>query len=237
MLNKQNAYITDGVYEAWPLSFDLSSIQGLAESSWKNTIIMNRVAAHGSFFTDYTRGCNGECGNFCQNLSSRCATVKQHIASTLMKPDSISWEVWRCERTGEAVDFVGILRLDRIVLGCDAVGHYFFFDERLFDKGGILKAWHDWCFTDSKEWKGLRRATLEIPSHSLALAAHAVKRLGFGGTYMYVHGKHKIPVEGARQKAVLYNDHWYDLLILGKVNDNGTTEHNATAATDSATAD
>ena len=228
MLNRENAYITDGVYEAYPLTFDLSSVEALAHSSWKNTIILGRIAAHSTFFTDYTRGCDGECGNFCTNLSPRCAAVKQATAAVLMKPDSIAWEVWTKERTGEAVDFVGILRLDRIILGCDAVAHYFFFDRKLRDKGPLIEAWHNWGFSDSEEWQGLHRATLEIPSHSHILARHAQKRIGFGGPYTYrppSNGTSRvrpIAVEGVRKDAIRYNDAWHDLIIMGKVNDNGT---------------
>lgn len=170
---------------------------------WKSHILLSRLAAHKHYFTDYTRGCSGECAGFCRNLTPGCATVKQRIATALLAKNAILWEVWR----KDPVDFVGILRLSEVEPGCNAKAHYMFFDSRLKDKTPILRAWKDWAFSQLN----LRRITVEVPANAFVLAKHAVKELGFGGDYTYKG----LPVEGVMRGATVLDGKPLDIIILG----------------------
>lgn len=182
-------------------------------------LLLSAITRHESFFTDFTKACDERCGD-----CSRCQRTKQIVTSNLTDPKSMHWEVWsKNPETGEVLDFVGILRLSNISPGCDATAHYFFFDGKLNDKTPLLRAWARWGFKDHPNWLGLERVTLEIPSHSYALARHAHKKLGFGGPFEYKTKKAKFPVEGVRENAVFWKDSWHDLLIMGRLK-NGRTE-------------
>lgn len=172
--------------------------------------IFSEFLGHENFFTDYRKGCEEKCGS-----CDRCLSVKKFVAETLLDRKSICWEVWEEDPEGNLVDIVGILRLSRVDPGCDAVAHYFFFDHRLQNKTELLEWWRDWVFEDRENWVGLNRVTVEIPSHSFALARHAVKRLGFGGPFEYESGDVTIPVEGVKTSAKKKDGRWFDMLILG----------------------
>lgn len=199
---------------ARPLSFAQGSVEELASSTWKGSVILGRAAAHEGFFTDYSRGCGGECEGFCRDLSEGCARAKAAVAATLMRPGTMVWEVWR--RTGPAsVDLVGILRLSDIVVGCDAKAHYFFFDGKLRDKTQLLAAWKKWVFSEHDGWPAMHRITIDVPLHAFALARHAQRHLGFGGPYEYRCRGTRLAVEGVRQGAVLWRGQWHDILTMG----------------------
>lgn len=204
---------------ARPFTLNFSTIEEQAQAIFKSHLVLRRCAAHESFFTDYIRGCDGECNGFCRDLQpERCKRAKQVVAYSLSKPDTINWEVWRKPTANTAIDFAGILRLERITVGCDANAHYFFFDGKLRDKTELLRAWNDWVFTEHDGWLPLHRVTIEVPTHAFALARHAAKELGFGGPYEYKRKNIKLPIEGVRKEAMRWRGDWHDLLIMGKTN-------------------
>lgn len=194
-------------YEASPLQV----INQNAATVAKSHILLQKCIEHESFFTDYERACPTTCGE-CE----QCIKAKQAVSGAILDPKAIAWEVWRHDlETHEYLDFVGILRLSRVKLGCDAVAHYFFFDGKLRDKTDLLHAWKEWAFSDAGEWKALHRVTLEIPSFAFALARHANRFLGFGGPFSYSHKGAKFPVEGVKEKSLLWRNEWHDELIMG----------------------
>lgn len=180
------------------------SPEAKAHAIWKSHLLLGRLAAHKHYFTDFTRGCAGECSGFCKNMSKGCQTVKHRVAAALLAKDALVWEVWRA---GSNVDFCGILRLSEVEPGCDAKAHYMFFDGRLNDKTELLQAWKAWVFSNLK----LRRVTIEVPENAYALARHAVRHLGFGGGYSY----RELPVEGVKRGAKVMDGQPLDILILG----------------------
>jgi len=201
---------TDRLYDAFPLQTYRPNPQTVIKVS----TLLKSIIAHESFFTDYTKACSNACGDCPQ-----CLRTKWLVSAKLNDLNSLNWEVWSKDpETGLHLDFVGILRLSNVSPGCDATAHYFFFDGKLRDKTTLLESWADWAFTDKPNWKGLKRVTIEIPSHAFALARHATKHLKFGGPFEYRHNNTTIPVEGIRQQAVLWRENWHDLLILGRLN-------------------
>lgn len=197
-------------FEAKPLTLDPANPLDLL----KNTTILSACAAHESFFTDYIRGCGGQCNGMCRNLTPDCKIAKDMIISALLNPNVLVWEVWH-----KGVDFAGILRMSSVTLGCDAAAHYFFFDGRLSDKTPLLLAWKDWAFSDHEGWPALKRVTVQIPTHAFALARHAQKKLGFGGPYKYTFKGKQMDVEGVRKNAVLWRGVWHDEMIMGVQNE------------------
>lgn len=178
----------------------------LAHAVWKSHFLLSRLAAHKHYFTDFTRGCSGECTGFCKDLVPGCKTVKHRVASALLAKDALVWEVWR---KAAPVDFCGILRLSEVEPGCNAKAHFMFFDSRLKDKMPLLAAWKDWVFTNL----GLRRITVEVPANAFVLAK-AASRLGFGGSFDY----NGLPVEGVLRQAKILDGEPLDMLIMGCVN-------------------
>ena len=132
-----------------------------------------------------------------------------------MKPDALNWEVWSKDEFGKSLDFVGIIRLEKVLIGCDATAHYFFFDGKLKDKTSLLKAWKNWLFSEHGKWIPLHRITIEVPTHAFALARHAHKHLGFGGPYDYKYRNAKLKIEGVRELSVRWRGDWHDTLIMG----------------------
>lgn len=197
-------------YEAYPLvssNFNEATV-------YKVHKMISTIIKHESFFTDFTKACDDACG-----ICPQCQATKAIVTQNLADPKSMAWEVWRLdEDSGDLVDFVGILRLSRVNLGCDATAHYFFFDGKLRDKTALLLAWAKWGFSDHPGWPALHRVTIEIPAHAFALARHATKRLGFGGPFVYQSGDTTLPVEGVKKDAMLWRGTWHDLLIMGKMN-------------------
>ncbi len=200
------------------LALNSANVVEQSEAIYKAHLVLRRCAAHEGFFSDYIRGCDGECEGFCKDLSPNCERVKNVVAYTLAKADTLNWEVWRKPTDDAAIDFAGILRLERITVGCDANAHYFFFDGKLRDKTELLKAWNDWVFAEHDGWLPLHRVTIEVPTYAFALARHAAKELGFGGPYEYVRKSIKLPIEGVRKEAMRWRGNWHDLLIMGKTN-------------------
>ena len=203
---------------AKPLNLAFETVEEQAQVLYKSSIIIRRCAAHESFFTDYIRGCGGECNGFCQDLSPKCEFAKTAVSAAVMQPNALNWEVWR-KNNNSALDFVGILRLEKILIGCDATAHYFFFDGRLKDKTELLKAWKTWLFTEHGNWLPLHRITIEVPTHAFALARHAHKHLGFSGPYEYRFGSTRLKVEGVRESSVRWRGDWHDTLIMGCISD------------------
>jgi hypothetical protein len=141
---------------------------------------------------------NKACEDRCMECAT-CARACRAVTNALIHPDAMVWEVWS---TGKSVDLVGILYITDVVVGCD-----------------------DWLFEDHPEWVALSRLTIEIPDFAFALAAHASKKLGFGGDNEYTarkkNGKKSrtIPVEGVKRKSLLWRDTHRDVLVLGLLNE------------------
>jgi len=201
--------IIAGPFTARRLQLDPAdgSAEAKAHVIWKSHLLLGRLAAHKHYFTDYTRGCNGQCAGFCRDLSSGCSNVKNRVVRALLAKDALVWEVWRTQGT---VDFCGILRLSEVEPGCTAKAHYMFFDHKLKDKTELLQAWKQWVFSNLK----LRRVTIEVPANAFTLARHAVRYLGFGGRYNY----RGLPVEGVITGAKVLDGKELDMLILGCTN-------------------
>lgn len=205
-------------FVAKPLTLLANTVEEYTQAAWKANVIIRKCAAHESFFTDYIRGCGGKCSGFCRNLDDNCAKAQAAVIRALTAPDVMTWECWsRGDEVDEVVDFIGILRLSHIKLGCDAKAHYYFFDGKLRDKLEILESWNDWVFSDHPGWPAIHRITIEIPEHAFALARHAMK-LGFGGDFTHRIKDFEINVEGVKQKAILWRGKWWDELIMGKIN-------------------
>ena len=207
---------TSGDFIAKPFNLTYTNLDELAQAAFKSSMVLSRLAAHPTFFSDYERGCAGKCAGFCTNKTQKCEIIKKAIIKTLQLPDTLVWEVHK--QTAEALDFVGILRLSRITVGCDATCHYFFFDGKLNDKTDLLKEWKTWAFGDHEGWPALHRITIQIPSDAFALARHAQKHLGFGGQFSHTYKGNTISVEGVTTDAVLRNGQWLDVLQLGCIN-------------------
>lgn len=182
------------------------SAEAKAHALWKAHLLLGKLAAHKHYFTDYTRGCEGQCKGFCVNLTSGCQVVKHRVAAALLAKDALVWEVWR--QPANSVDFLGILRLSEVEPGCSAKAHYMFWDSKpLKGKTPILLAWKDFAFTRL----GLKRVTIEVPATHYTLAKHAVKHLGFGGQFEYKG----LPVEGVMRQAKTFDGKDIDILVLG----------------------
>lgn len=191
--------------------------------------ILRKIAAHETIFSDYAKGCDKiDEGCFCE----RCDFRIRNVASMLTKPDAVVWEVWKHttdvdEEATLKTELAGIMYLTDINPGGDATAHYVFFDSNLQNKTETLRDMIQWVFEDHEDigWYGLMRLTVEIPDCFAALAAHAVKRLGFGGDFEYGlknrHGKvtRTIPVEGVKRNAIVWRDTPRDLLVLGLTRD------------------
>lgn len=193
------------------------SPEAKAHAVWKSHLLLGRLAGHRHYFTDYTRGCAGECSGFCTNQAPGCQQVKHRVAAALLAKDAIVWEVWRKEASdlaGNLIDFCGILRLSDVEPGCTATAHYMFFDHKLKDKTEVLQAWKEWAFADHAGWQGLRRITVQVPSNAFTLAKHAVQHLGFGGDYEY----EGLPVEGVIRQAKIMDGQPLDIILLGCIN-------------------
>lgn len=186
------------------------SPEAKAHALWKAHYLLGRLAAHKHYFTDYTRGCAGECSGFCINAAPGCQMVKHRVAAALLAKDAIVWEVWRlgeAAKSAPQLAFCGILRLSDVEPGCSAKAHYMFFDSKLKEKTPILLAWKDFAFSRL----GLKRVSVEVPANAFALAKHAVKELGFGGGYAY----RGLPVEGVLRGAKMLDGKPMDILMLG----------------------
>jgi len=191
------------------------SLAAGAHAIWKSHLLLGKLAAHKHFFTDYTRGCSGECSGFCKDLVSGCKIVKHRVVAALLAGNALVWEVWR-QPSGAAgpVDFCGILRLSEVEPGCDGLAHYCFFDKHLGDKTALLQAWKTWAFTEHPGWIPLNRVSIEFPETHYALGKHAMKHLGFGGPFEYKDLK----VEGVKQAAKVLDSKPINMLIMGCLN-------------------
>ena len=130
--------------------------------------------------------------------------VQAIVAKAVTTPDNLVWEAWR-EQGTKVVDFVGILRLSKVLPGCDATADYFFFDGKLRDKTDLLERWMQWAFVDHPGWQRLQRLTIEAPVRAHALIRHAKRHLGF-------------QEEGLKRKGVIWRGDFHDLVILGRTN-------------------
>ena len=154
------------------------------------------------------------------NLQQLPETRRRVIASVLTRIDSLTWEVWRLD-AGLPVDLVGMLTLQSIVPEDDATAHYIFFDRDLSGKTTLLNNMIDWVFSDHDDvgWKALRRLTVEVRAHEHALAAHAQKKLGFGGNFEYKIGGRTLMLEGVKRDARMWKGKPQDLLLMGRLAD------------------
>jgi hypothetical protein len=178
--------------------------------------IVDRLAQHETVFSDYNSMCDEKCYS-----CPRCQRALTTIAYTLTKPNTIVWEVW----DPDSVDLAGILYVTDVNLGCDAKAHYAFFDNDLWGKTSVVESVIDWLFHDHEGWPALNRLTIEIPDFAFALAAHASRKLGFGGDTTYQARKKNgkvsrtIPVEGVKRKALRWRNTDRDVLVLGRLNE------------------
>ena len=180
-----------------------------AQAAWKTQLIVRRCAAHEAFFSDYMKGCSGQCNGLCSDKAATCKIAKAAVVATLAKPDTLLWEVWTTDAASQPIDLVGILRLSELVTGCSAKAHYFFFDGKLHDKTPLLAAWKAWGF--APEGAGLHRVTIEVPAYAKALGYHACRHLGFGGPYKV----DRLAVEGVMRDAIKWRGAWHDIYIMG----------------------
>ena len=183
-------------YQAIPLN-GLGNAEAIQA---KYSYILDRAAAHSSFFTDYIKGCDGECEGSCTNASPNCIFAREAVKRAIFGLDAMVWEVWKKEE----VDLVGILRLSDIVVGCDATAHYFFFDGRLKDKTELLQRWAEWVASDHAGWPAIHRISIKVPEHAFALARHAKRHLQF-------------VEEGVKREAILFQGKWWDEIHLGRL--------------------
>lgn len=203
--------IEGGNYVAKILRLDFTNPQTRKADLLKWQIILRRCAAHNRLFTDYARGCKGQCGGFCDDLDPACQRAKTAVSSALLKPDTLLWEVWRKPSAPPAeLDFVGILRLSEIHLGSDALAHFVFFDQRLKDKTELLQAWKEWVFKDHEGWPALKRVSLSVPSDSFALLKYAQKTLGATGDFDY----EGVRVEGVKKDAWIADGEPKDVILM-----------------------
>lgn len=203
--------IESGNLKALPFTLPaLTDFGAMAKAEWKLQKVLRHCAAHEMFFSDFIRGCDGECDGFCRDLSPACAATKSIVMNELRAADALLWEVWQND-----IDFVGIFRLSKVRLGEDALAHFFFFDGRLSKaREGLLNAWKRWGFTDHENWTALHRVTVEIPAYAFALARFA-QRLGFGGQFSYDMKGKTCSVEGVKRSATRWRGSWHDMLIMG----------------------
>lgn len=175
--------------------------------------IMRKMLSIDSIFSDYSRGCDSVCGH-----CPTCERALAGIAWNLNAPRTRGWEVWAHKDSG--IELAGFMYLTNILPGQDANAHYVFFDGRLKDKTSLLEDMIQWTFTDHPEegWTALRRLTVEIPAFAFALARHASRYLGFGGTFTYPHGSSRLQIEGLKRNAILWRGETHDVLILGREN-------------------
>ena len=181
--------------------------------------IVRKTCGFDTAFSNFQSVCEENClesGDF-DNLCETCWLRTQIVV--LAFSTGITWEVWSDE--GEVV---GIIRLSDIKPGQSAQGHYLFFDRNLSSKTSCIKALIDWSFTDHEGWTALQRLTIEIPDFAFALARHATKKLGFGGPFEYSLNGKKIPVEGVTQRGIFWRGHYRDMLTLGLLNPNTSSE-------------
>ena len=219
--NQQSVSASQSGYEAVPLLIT-------PERAHVVSALLRALARHEGLFTDYQALCGAQC---LRHDCETCAARLYHVAATLTKPDSLSWEVWTgASSTEEAPRLVGLLYLTQVVRGCDAHVHYVFFDERLRDKTDLLEAMVQWAFTDHPDWpapmgwKAVKRLTVEVPAYASALASHANRRLGFGGPYRSKRldkPTHFLHVEGAKRAALRWRGADHDLLLLGRLRPDG----------------
>lgn len=183
--------------------------------------LIRGICGFDEVFSDGVQACSERCfqgkelGEFCPGCAARMTLVSR----ALLKPDSRVWEVWSSEP-----ELVGVIYVTDVLPGMDAVGHYIFFDRDLRGKTGVLKEVIRWLFTDSDDWKGLRRLTIEIPDFAGALAKHAHKRLGFSGDFRtkLLDGT-ELKVEGVKRNALVWRGKPRGLIYMGLVNPTGST--------------
>lgn len=166
--------------------------------------VLGNIAKLETVFTDYQSLCEDRCFN-CDICLQRLSSV----SAMLLRPDSMSWEVWNGE-------LVGLIYMTRIVVGSDALAHFAFFDGKLSDKRELLDNMIEWVFEDHDGWIGLKRITVEIPDYAFALAHFAQRKLGFGGPIEHKIGKRQIMVEGVKRKAVTWQGDDRDILIMSR---------------------
>ena len=167
--------------------------------------ILSNMIRFENMFTDYQK--NDE-------------TRKRSVVANFMKPDSLTWEVWKLDAASLPVDLVGILHLSEIRLGQDAIAHYVFFDEKLSGKTNLINTVIDWAFEDHPEsgWEALNRITVMVPDMAFALARHARRYLGFGGPFTYKIGRKSVQLEGIKRNAIRWHGQKRDLLFMGRLN-------------------
>jgi RimJ/RimL family protein N-acetyltransferase len=160
------------------------------------------------------------------------STYEQRLVSTALvinDPFNRTWEVW------DGGQFVGILILQRISWGADALMHFVFFDRNLVNKRQLLLAWMDHCFQDL----GFQRLSFEVPEYAAALLNFARRKLGFryegedrlhrclteSGQKIRLQSQyrrnHREPVAvvlasqaSRRERSHWYEDGWTDVLCL-----------------------
>ena len=169
------------MYEAKPLTL----------TPQKAELIITKLAAVDTQFSDYQPACPDRCGH-CEKCHNRALT----IARKLTAPDACVWEVWSED------ELVGIIYLTEIVVRQDAQAHFAFWDRKNMrgKRGLILKALERYAFGKLK----LHRVTIETPAHMTRLVRYLRDDLGFKW-------------EGEKAEALRWRGKWENVVILGKV--------------------
>ena len=167
--------------------------------------ILDKMIQFENMFTDYQKNDD---------------TRRQAVVANFLKPDAMTWEVWKTDDSALPVDLVGILHLSDVRLGQDAIAHYVFFDGDLRGKTQLILDVIDWVFTDHPEsgWVKLNRLTVMVPDMAFALARHARLYLGFGGPFEHKIGHKSVNLEGVKRNAITWRGEPHDLLIMGRLN-------------------
>ena len=100
---------------------------------------------------------------------------------------------------GVEAELVGVVYVDRAVVGTEARAHYVFFDGKLSDKTEFLRGMIEQQLTR------FHRLTVEVPEYMHALIRHA-KRLGFAE-------------EGRKREGWKHDGRWADVVVMGIVSE------------------
>jgi hypothetical protein len=172
--------------------------------------LLREIASKETLFSDFGAPCEEACVTT-RNVVEMCETCKTRmrtVAAALSAPNTRAFEVW-----DEEPELIGVIYFSDLVPSLDAKGHYVFWDsEGLRGKTEVLKEALAIVVREEK----LVRLTIEVPSVFVALARHASRHLGFGGSFEARVGGKTLQVEGVKEGSVRWRGRLADLLILGR---------------------
>ena len=157
----------------------------------KASLILNKLIAVESMFSDYQPACEDVCG-YCEQCWRRKAT----IVGKLISPSALVYEVW------SDIDLVGIMYIHAVVPKHDALAEFTFWDGDLRGKSTIInRVLERAAFGEPLQ---LHRVTTEVPEHMYRLGKFLERKLGF------TH-------EGTRKEAMRWRGRWQDVRIYGRL--------------------